>query len=240
VKILILGGTGEARQLASALVEQRHEVITSLAGRTSDPALPEGNLRVGKFGGVPGLLAYIKAHDIDRVVDATHPYAGLISTNAVRATTLAGIPLLRLMRPEWVEPERADWLHMQDVAAAARALPSGSKVLLTTGHGGLEDFLKRDDCDFVVRLIDPPDFALPRHASLVLDRPPYGLETERDLMRRAAVTHLVTKNSGGKQTSAKLEAARELGVKVIVIDRPVYGPALEVGSVEEALTAIER
>jgi precorrin-6A/cobalt-precorrin-6A reductase len=201
--------------------------------------LPDGNLRVGKFGGVPGLLAYIKAHDIERVVDATHPYAGLISANAVRATTLAGIPLVRLMRPQWVEPEGANWVRVADVEAAARALPSGSKVLLTTGHGGLEDFLKRDDCDFVVRLIDPPDFTLPRHASLLLDRPPYGLEAERDLMRREVVTHLVTKNSGGKQTSAKLDAARELGVTVIVIDRPVYGPALELGSVEEALAALE-
>jgi precorrin-6A/cobalt-precorrin-6A reductase len=210
-------------------------VITSLAGRTSDPMLPEGELRVGKFGGIPGLSAYIAAHRIELVVDATHPYAGLISINAVAGAEMAGVPLLRLMRAPWAEPAGANWLHAEDIAAAARMLPTGSKALLTTGHGELEEFLKRDDCEFVVRLIDAPDLALPRHARLLRDRPPYGLDGEMDLMRREAVTHLVSKNSGGTQTAAKLEAARLLGVTVVMIARPVYGPATEVTRVEDAL-----
>jgi precorrin-6A/cobalt-precorrin-6A reductase len=235
VKILILGGTGEARELAGVLVGLGHEVITSLAGRTSDPMLPEGELRVGKFGGIPGLSAYIAAHRIELLVDATHPYAGLISINAVAAAQLTGVPLLRLMRTPWAEPEGANWLHAEDIAAAARVLPTGSKALLTTGHAGLEEFLKRDDCEFVVRLIDAPELTLPRHARLLRDRPPYGLDGEMDLMRREAMTHLVSKNSGGAQTAAKLEAARLLGVTVVMIARPVYGPATEVTRVEDAL-----
>ena len=240
MKILILGGTGEARQLAGELVKRRHEVITSMAGRTSDPMLPEGDIRVGKFGGVPGLFAYIKAHDIEQVVDATHPYAGLISINAVAAAEKANVPLLRLMRAPWVEQPGADWTHVADVAAAARALPSGAKVLLTTGHGGLEQFFRRDDCEFIVRLIDPPDLQLPAHAHLLLDRPPYSLQSERHLMQREIISHLVSKNSGGGQTSAKLEAARQLGVSIIMIDRPAYGPAREVDTVEAALEALQR
>jgi precorrin-6A/cobalt-precorrin-6A reductase len=144
------------------------------------------------------------------------------------------VPLLRLMRTPWAEPEGANWLHAEDIAAAARVLPTGSKALLTTGHAGLEEFLKRDDCEFVERLIDAPELTLPRHARLLRDRPPYGLDGEMDLMRREAMTHLVSKNSGGAQTAAKLEAARTLGVTVVMIARPVYGPAVEVGSVEEA------
>jgi precorrin-6A/cobalt-precorrin-6A reductase len=235
MKILILGGTGEARELAERLVALGHEAITSLAGRTSHPMLPEGELRVGKFGGVPGLCAYIAAQRIELLVDATHPYAGLISLNAVAAAEMSGVPLLRLMRAPWAEPEGANWLHAEDVAAAARILPTGSKALLTTGHRGLEEFLKRDDCEFVVRLIDAPDLTLPRHARLLRDRPPYGLDGEMDLMRREAVTHLVSKNSGGTQTATKLEAARLLGVTVMMIARPVYGPETEVTRVEDAL-----
>jgi precorrin-6A/cobalt-precorrin-6A reductase len=239
MKILILGGTAEARRLANRLVEAGHDVITSLAGRTQDPILPAGGLRMGKFGGIPGLAAYLRIAGIERLVDATHPYAGQISINAVAAAQTSGVPLIRLMRPAWEQQVGDDWLTVATAAEAAAALPASADVLLTTGHTGLAHFLERDDCQFVIRTIEAPAMDLPGHAHLVQTRPPYTLVDEVALMEREGITHLVTKNSGGEQTAAKLEAARKLGVKVIMIARPAYGPALEVDSVEGAIAALE-
>ena len=238
MKILILGGTGEARELAGRLVALGHAVTTSLAGRTSRPALPEGELRVGKFGGIPGLVGYLKAMRFDRLVDATHPYAGLISINAVAAAQQTGIPLVRYMRPAWVEPVGAGWVRVSSLDDAAEALPPMANVLVTTGHEGLEVLLRRNDCRLLVRLIEEPENDLPGHARLIIGRPPYGVEQERALFRREGITHLVTKNSGGEATAAKLVAAREMDAEVIMVARPVYGPAVEVGSVEEAVEAV--
>ena len=238
MRILILGGTGEARELADRLVELGHFVMTSLAGRTRQPNLPKGELRVGKFGGIPGLVGYLKMLRFDRLVDATHPYAGLISINAVAAAQQTGIPLVRYMRPAWVEPAGANWRHVASLDAAAEALPSGATALITTGHEGLELLLDRNDCRLIVRLIEPPESPLPRHARLILGRPPYTPDGERALFTREAITHLVTKNSGGAQTEAKLWAAQQTGTEVIMVARPVYGPAVEVGSVEGAIEAL--
>lgn len=238
MRILILGGTGEARELADRLVAAGHKVTTSLAGRTSEPTLPAGELRVGKFGGIPGLVGYLRALRFERLVDATHPYAGLISINAVAAARQTGIPLVRFMRPAWSEPAGANWHHVPDLAAAADALPAGAVVLVTTGHEGLDTLLARDDCRIVVRLIEPPEQDLPRHARLILVRPPYTLAGERELFQREGITHLVTKNSGGERTRAKLIAAQELGAQVMMIARPVYGPAMEVDTLDAAMAAI--
>lgn len=238
MKILILGGTAEARQLANRLVGMGHDVITSLAGRTQDPMLPAGGLRMGKFGGIPGLAAYLRVAGIERLVDATHPYAGQISINAVAAAQAAGVKLVRYMRPAWEQQIGDDWLTVETAAEAAAALPPNADVLLTTGHTGLEHFLERDDCQFVVRTIEAPATELPRHARLLQTRPPYNLIDEMALMEREGITHLVTKNSGGGQTAAKLEAARRLGVRVFMIVRPAYGPAHEVDSVEAAIAAL--
>jgi precorrin-6A/cobalt-precorrin-6A reductase len=239
MKILILGGTGEARELASRLVEMGHEVTTSLAGRTSSPLLPAGQIRVGKFGGIPGLIGYLSARKFDRLVDATHPYAGSMSINAVTAAQRTGIPLVRYMRPAWTEPAGASWHHFASIEAAAKALPSGSVALTTTGHEGLAAFLDRDDCTILVRLIEPPEQFLPRHARLILGRPPYSIESERALLQGEAITHLVSKNSGGVQTSAKLAAAQALGIAVLMIERPAYGPATEVASLDDASTCVK-
>jgi len=238
MKILILGGTGEARELAARLVALGHTVMTSLAGRTTSPMLPEGDLRVGKFGGIPGLVGYLKMMGFDRLVDATHPYAGLISINAVAASQQTRVPLVRFMRPAWVEPPGAGWHHVSDLKAAAAALPALATAMVTTGHEGLDALLDRDDCRLVVRLIEPPAEALPRHAQLILSRPPYTLAGETRLFRAEGITHLVSKNSGGEQTAAKLQAAQDLGAQVIMVDRPVYGPAIEVGTVDEAVRAV--
>ncbi len=238
MNILILGGTAEARALAEALVGRGHAVTTSLAGRTGSPLLPAGELRVGKFGGVAGLVGYLATRRFDRLVDATHPYAGLISINAVAAAARIGMPLVRFMRAPWPEPEDAGWRHVPDIAAAVAALPSGATALVTTGHDGLEAFLKRDDCGLVIRLIEPPGFPLPPFARLLLSRPPYSLEGERGLMLAEGITHLVGKNSGGPQTIAKLHAARSLGITVLMVARPAYPPAVEVDSIEAALAAL--
>ncbi len=239
MKILILGGTAEARELANRLVAMGHDVTTSLAGRTQDPILPQGGLRMGKFGGIPGLAAYLRVAGIERLVDATHPYAGQISVNAVAAAQTIGVPLVRYMRPAWEQRVGQDWITVDTVAEAAAALPPNADVLLTTGHTGLETFLERDDCQFVVRLIELPATDMPRHATLLRTRPPYSVTDEMALMEREGITHLVTKNSGGGQTAAKLEAAQKLGVKVIMIARPAYGPAHEVGTIEDAIAALD-
>jgi precorrin-6A/cobalt-precorrin-6A reductase len=238
MKILILGGTAEARELANRLVAAGHDVTTSLAGRTQDPNLPLGAVRTGGFGGVAGLCGYLHAARIERLVDATHPYAGQMSAHAVAAADASRVPLVRLMRPAW-EPKLDDaWANVAGVAEAATALPHAARVLLTTGHAGLALFLAREDCRFIVRTIEAPSFLLPASATLLQTRPPHSLGEERDLMAREKITHLVTKNSGGTQTAAKLEAARELGVAVIMIARPSYAAATEVASVDAAIAAI--
>ena len=238
MKILILGGTAEARELANRLVAAGHDVITSLAGRTQDPKLPQGGLRMGKFGGIPGLSAYLRVAGIERLVDATHPYAGMMSINAVAAALATGVPLVRYMRPAWEQQLGDDWITVETASEAAAVLPSNADVLLTTGHTGLEHFMERDDCHFIVRTIEAPAMELPRHATLLQSRPPYTLDGEMALMRREEITHLVTKNSGGAQTAAKLDAARRLGVKVIMIARPLYGPATEVADLDAAIAAL--
>ncbi len=238
MKILILGGTGEARELAERLVALGHDVTTSLAGRTQRPHLPAGNVRVGRFGGIPGLVGYLNMVGIERLVDATHPYAGLISINAVAAAEQSGVPLVRFIRPAWPEPAGANWQHVPSLDAAAEALPSGAMALITTGHEGLERLLTRDDCRLLVRLIEAPEMLLPGHAQLILSRPPHSVEDETALFIREGVTHLVTKNSGGEQTAAKLVAAQQTGARVIMVARPIYGPAHEVGTIEAAVAAV--
>lgn len=238
MRVLILGGTREARLLAEALVMRGVAVTTSLAGRTAGPILPPGELRVGPFGGVAGLVGYLEAARIDRLVDATHPYAITISANAVAAAAASEVPLVRLVRPPWPEPPEAGWRHAATAAEAARVLPPGAHVLLTTGHQGLAAFLQRDDCRFLVRLIEPPAIALPRYVRLLLARPPFSLDDELTLFEREEISHLVSKNAGGQATAAKLEAARRLAVGVVMIDRPTLPPATEVATVEEALAAL--
>jgi precorrin-6A/cobalt-precorrin-6A reductase len=240
MRILILGGTFEARGLAERLAARGHEVITSLAGRTSDPLLPDGATRIGGFGGIPGLVAYLTENHINYLIDATHPYAGLISINAQAAASRSEIPLLRLMRAPWVEPPGTRWIHMADLAGAATALPAGAHAFLTTGQHAIDIALRRDDCTFLIRLIERPEVPVPANATIMYDRPPFSVEGELALFRRHHITHLVTKNSGGNQTSAKLEAARQLGIPVIMVARPGYSPAREVATIEDALAVIQK
>ncbi len=222
MKVLVLGGTSESRALAQRLAaDTRFDVVTSLAGRVSDPRLPDGVVRVGGFGGVDGLSTWIEDNNVDVVVDATHPFAATMSANAAGAAPNAGVPLVVLRRPEWT-PEVGDrWLHASSAADAARLVESSfERVFLTIGRQEVGAFAGVDDAWFLVRCIDPPEGPLPADHELVLARGPFEVAAEMATMRRHRVEVLVSKNSGGAMTEAKLVAARRLELPVVMIARP--------------------
>jgi precorrin-6A/cobalt-precorrin-6A reductase len=222
VRILILGGTGEARELAAGLTAAGVGVVSSLAGRVRRPRLPDGPVRIGGFGGAAGLAGYLRDEAITAIVDATHPFAAAISANAAEAAARAGLPLLVLRRPPW--PADPSWQTVPDIGAAAAAVRDwpGESVFLTTGRRDLGAFADDDRHRFLVRAVDPPDpdGPVPPRMTLLLDRGPYTPEGEAALMREHGVGLLVTKNSGGPMTAAKLQAARDLAVRVVVVERP--------------------
>ncbi len=237
LRILILGGTGEARALATALIAAGHAVTSSLAGRTKSPILPPGDTRIGGFGGATGLAAYLTDHGFDLLIDATHPFAADISTNATTAAASTHVPFLRYERVPWPKPESAVWVELPDMALAANALPRGARVFLTVGRQELAPFLTRPDCRFLARMIEIPP-GLPSAWEVLSDRGPFTLDNEMALLRTHAITHLVSKNSGGAQVAAKLEAAANLKIPVLMIARPPLPPARTVASVPETLDAI--
>ncbi len=239
--ILVLGGTGEARALASDLAgDARYRIVSSLAGRTAAPLLPDGAVRRGGFGGVEGLAAYLCDEEVALVVDATHPFAARMSENAAAACSELGLPLVRLERPPWRAGPGDDWRMVADAREAARAIPAGARVLLTVGGGEIAPFLERGDVAFVARMIEPPASPVPAHCEILLARPPFTISGETALMRERAIGMLVTKNSGGAATAAKLEAARGLGVPVLMIARPQKPPAPSAETVAEMLALIDR
>lgn len=219
MRVLLLGGTAEARALAAAL-HPRVEVVSSLAGRVSEPRLPVGELRVGGFGGVDGLVAYLGAERIAAMVDATHPFAAGISANAAAASAACGVPLLSLRRPGWQAGKGDDWRWVASVPeAATRADELARRVFVTTGRGDLAGFAGvRAWC--LIRCVEPPEPPLPARHSVLLDRGPYTHEGELGLLREHGIEALVTKDSGGAHTAAKLSAARARGIPVIVVTRP--------------------
>jgi precorrin-6A/cobalt-precorrin-6A reductase len=241
VRILILGGTGEARELAGELVGAGVDVLSSLAGRVGQPRLPEGPVRIGGFGGADGLAAFLREEGITGVLDATHPFAASITANAAQASRRAGVPLLVLRRPEW--PADSSWHLVPDITAAAAAVLvwPGDSVFLTTGRRDLGAFAEDGRHRFLVRAVDPPDGPVPAGMTLLLDRGPYTVEGESALMREHGVGLLVTKNSGGPMTAAKLAAARDLGVQVVMVRRPPL-PAMVamVSTVGEAVCWVSR
>jgi len=238
--VLLLGGTSEARTLAGELARNPElRVISSLAGRVSNPALPAGEVRVGGFGGADGLAAYAVAEGIGAVVDATHPFAQTISAHAVDACARAGLPLLRLARPCWSPRDGDDWHGAGSLAEAATLLPKlGSRVFLTTGRQGLAAFATLD-LWFLIRCVDPPDGPLPARSEVLLARGPYERDAERALMRRHGIDVLVTKNSGGPLTEGKLDAARDLGIPVVMVARPAAAAAESVTAVSEAVRWVQ-
>ncbi len=209
-------------------------MISSLAGRTSAPLLPAGEVRIGGFGGVPGLAAYLRERRIDVLVDATHPFAAQISSNAAAAASVTGVPLLVLRRPGWVSQPGDHWHRVADLGAAAALIPRlGRRVFLTTGRQGISAFAGVDAW-FLARSVEPPTPPMPPEIEVVLDRGPFTLEGERRLLAEHRIDMLVTKDSGGPD--AKLVAARERGIPVVMIDRPpIPATAQTAASVAEAV-----
>ncbi|PSM45415.1 cobalt-precorrin-6A reductase [Streptomyces dioscori] len=234
--VLILGGTTEARQLAGLLHGTPGlEVTSSLAGRVAGPRLPPGEVRVGGFGGAEGLTVWLREHAVDVLIDATHPFAGTISFNAASAAATAHVPLLALRRPGWAPVEGDSWQEADSLEEAARLLPGlGRRVFLTTGRMGLATFAHLDDLWFLVRSVDAPEPPYPARMEVLLDRGPFTLDAERDLLRHHHIDVLVTKDSGGTATAPKLTAAREAGVPVIVVRRPQTPEGVPVATAPES------
>lgn len=238
-RILILGGTRDAREAAAALTARGYAVVTSLAGVTEQPLLPTGELRIGGFGGVDGMSKYLVADAISVVVDATHPFAIRISQNAHDACLRTGVPLLRLERPAWqLAPEDA-WTIVSSPEEAAMALPSGARVLLTTGRKDLAHFFNRADISGIARMIEAPPLDPPANWGVLRERPPFSVAGEASLLAANGITHLVSKNAGGSATEAKLTAARDAGIRVILIARPPKPQVPAVAEVSDLVAAVE-
>ncbi len=243
--LLILGGTTEARELArrvSLMMGKRVKVTTSLAGRRDSQPDLAGEVRSGGFGGIRGMMDYLGEAAVDLVVDATHPFSPTISDHAGAACTSTSVPRLQLLRPAWTLPPSAKYLEADDLAAAAEMLPRmARRVFLTTGLRGLEAFSGLDGLWFLVRLIDTPETppALAHH-HLISGNPPYTLEDERALLAEHDIDTLVSKQSGGTGTEAKIVAALEAGVAIVLIRRPPPEPGPQAETVDEAFAWIEK
>ncbi|MCZ4125646.1 cobalt-precorrin-6A reductase [Streptomyces sp. H39-S7] len=220
--VLILGGTTEARALAAALAaDPALRVTSSLAGRVAEPRLPEGEVRIGGFGGPEALCRWLTEHAVDALIDATHPFAATISAHAAQAAASAGVPLLAVRRPGWAAGPGDRWHLVDSLAGAAAMLPAlGRRIFLTTGRTGLAAFAATTGLWFLVRSVDAPQPPLPERSEVLLARGPFTREGEAELLRRHRIDVLVTKDSGGPATAAKLTAAREAGVPVVVVRRP--------------------
>ena len=243
-RLLLLGGTAEGAALARRLNRENPDlrVITSLAGRLPGSRAAAGALRVGGFDGAEGLAAYIGEARIGLVVDATHPFAARMSDNARRACDAAGVARLILMRPPWAPPPGARWHAVADNNAAAALLHGlGRRCFITVGRGGLEAYARREDQWFLVRLMTPSHEPLPLvRAHLAVGLPPFTVSGERALMAEHRIEVLVTKNSGGFATGAKIVAARDLGLPMVVIERPPPPPGERLATVEAAVAWVRR
>jgi len=222
-RILILGGTGEAMKLAAALAARPDlPALLSFAGRTKAPLLPSIPSRIGGFGGVDGLAAYMRETKTPMVIDATHPFAAQMSQNAAQACARLGVPRLTFTRKPWTPAPDDRWIEVAEIEAAVDALgEKPAHVFLTVGRLSLGAFKRAPQHSYVARTIDQPDASeLPPLCRVLLARPPFALAEERALMEAEAFDFLCTKNSGGAATESKLLAARALGLRVIMVDRP--------------------
>ena len=233
--ILLLGGTTEASALATALAARGERAVLSYAGRTEHPSAQAIPVRVGGFGGVEGLADHLKREGVTHLVDATHPFAARISANAIAAAARAGVPLLALTRPEWVEGPGDRWIRVADTEQAIAALGTDpSRAFLALGRQTIGDFAKAPQHFYLLRFVDAAQPTLPRH-HLVVDRGPFTLAGELALLRDHRIEMIVAKNAGGSGARAKLDAARKLGLPVVMIDRPFIPRRPQVDSVAAVL-----
>jgi precorrin-6A/cobalt-precorrin-6A reductase len=237
-RLLILGGTGDAARLAAEAVNlPQLEVISTLAGRTTSPAPVASMVRIGGFGGKAGLVEYLREMNIDLLIDATHPFAAQISENAAGAATEVGIPWLMLVRPCWEKSPEDDWIEVESISAAVAGIPArAERIFLTIGRQQLAPFASLTDRWFLMRSIDPPapDILLPP-GKLLLDRGPFSLTQERQLLQDYRIQSIVSKNSGGDATYAKVIAARELNITIVMIQRPMAPEGDKVADVSGAI-----
>jgi precorrin-6A/cobalt-precorrin-6A reductase len=236
--VLVLGGTSEGREIARVLADEPgFRIVSSLAGRTASPLLPPGEVRIGGFGGADGLTAYLRLRRIGAVIDATHPFASTMGANADKGCRQAGVPLLRLERPAWRPVAGDDWIEVDDWDEAADVVgKTFRRVLLALGRRELAPFAALGHVWFLVRSVEPPNptpgFAL---AEFLLARGPFPLNGERDLLAGRRIDAIVCRNSGGSAADAKLVAARELGVPVVMKRRPARPDLPNAASVSEAV-----
>ncbi len=241
-RILILGGTSEAMALARALADRAEfDVVMSLAGRTGHPVLPPVPHRVGGFGGVDGLADYLEDHCISAVIDATHPFAAQMTRNAALVCDKLGVPRVVFTRPAWRPGEGDHWISVPNTEAAVEVLGEmPRKVFLTVGRLSLPAFKRAPQHRYLMRSIDAPDAAdRPPHMALILARGPFDVSAEKKLMVEHQIDIVVTKNSGGSATDAKLAAARELRLPVVMIERPAMPESRVVETLEEVMGFIE-
>lgn len=235
MRILLLGGTTEASLMAKTLSDQSIDAVFSYAGRTEAPVVQPLPTRLGGFGGTEGLVHYLREEGITHVIDATHPFAAQMSTNAVEACLTLALPLIALERKPWVPGPGDDWRFVPSMQAAAEALPqTATHVFLAIGRLQLEVFRAKPQHNYLLRLVDQPR-DLPFTASVEIARGPFTLEDDLALMRRHDTRILVSKNAGGIGARAKLDAARHLGLRVILVDRPAIPPRRSVETVAEVM-----
>ncbi|MEH3037630.1 MAG: cobalt-precorrin-6A reductase [Sphingomonas adhaesiva] len=235
--VLILGGTTEASALAAALAEAGVEATLSYAGRVATPKPQPVAVRVGGFGGVEGLVAWLRAAKVTHLVDATHPFAAQMSAHAVAAAMAAGVPHVAFTRPGWVAEAGDRWTRAADIPAAVAALTGAPRrVMLALGRMHVDAFAAQPQHHYLLRFVDPPRaaVALPAH-DLIVDRGPFTVDGDIALMRAHRSDLLVCKNAGGLGAQAKLVAARTLGVPVLMIDRPPVPERIELHDVAAVL-----
>jgi precorrin-6A/cobalt-precorrin-6A reductase len=241
-RILILGGTAEARQLAGRLAGRAGlEITLSLAGRTASPTAQPVPIRVGGFGGPDGLAKYLVDERIDALIDATHPYASVISANAVAAARRSGMPLIALRRPPWIAVAGDQWIEVSDVREAVRAIgQTPRRVFVALGRNELAPFREAPQHYYLIRSVDPVEPPLPLpHVGYVTGRGPFGEADDRGLITEHRIDVVVAKNSGGTATYGKIAAARVLGIDVVMLRRPAAPDGAAVETIEDAIAWLD-
>lgn len=225
MRTLLLGGTTEASALATAFGERGIDAVFSYAGRTASPVPQPLPMRIGGFGGVAGLCQYLRENGITHIIDATHPFAAKMSQNAIEASLACGVQLLTLERAPWQAIAGDDWVHVADMAGAVAALPdTPARVFLAIGKQNLETFSAKPQHHYLLRLVDPPSDVFLPQTRIIIARGPFDFAGDTALLRDHQITHVVAKNAGGVGAAAKINAARALGLRVIMIDRPTLPP----------------
>ena len=243
MKLLLLGGTGEARRMATALAGRADiKVIASLSGATRSPAALPVETRSGGFGGDAGFKAWLDHHHPDAILDATHPFAARISARTARIALARGLPYLQLLRLQWQSSARDSWTEVAHEEDVAGIIPGNTAVFLATGRQTLPSFANLAiDRRLLCRQIDPPDGPFPYpNGDWIIGRPPFSVEQEIALFQHLAIDWLVVKNAGGDASATKLHAARALKIPVAMIARPPQPDAPRVATVEDALSWIDR